>query len=306
MTIICSVSARHIVQTATDDSLFDECVDVVVMIKKVSDTDNLFQYRSNRGEHVILGATDLDDVDIESSTTSIQANFGDYGGCNHQIFTIEDSVEYSLFREAVLECRMLSEMTLRLGSFVRDIYFAGIYSAQEGGGHSFLYSDMIQMLRDQQLMPTEFSLFNITNEKVTNEDTTECQTTADDIANVIDKRNHHKVTDMNCVFCGVQKMMEITKEFATHPYVPATFENKNIYMCLPCLQNWKEFREKAIFDKQLILKDEVNEELCGEYLSLNRAIQFIFYQIRKFTVCPSVFRIASTNLQVSVRTLLQN
>lgn len=264
MTIICSVSARLIAYKAANANFADKDADVVVMIKKLSDTDNLFQFRSNRGEPVILGATDLDDVDIEGNSDFIQANFGDYGGCNQQMFSIDDSIERNIFKEAVLECRMLSEMTLRLESFVRDVYFAGIHSVQDAEGCGSLLNDMIQSLRDQQRTPTEFSIFNMTDEKNTDNDATGCKTTVNARPSVIEKTKPHNITEMNCVFCGVQKTMEIGKDFAIHPYVPATFENKNIYMCLPCLRNWKEFREKAIFDKQLILKDEVNEELCGE------------------------------------------
>jgi hypothetical protein len=252
------------VQRATDANLAVVATDVVVMIKKLSDKDNLFLFRSNRGDPVILGATDLDDVDIEGTTNFIQANFSDYGGPDQQIFAIDDSIECNIFKESVLECRMLSEMTLRLESFIRDVYFAGIHSVRDAEGCGLLLSDMIQTLRDQQRMPSEFSLFNMAHEINPDNDATGSKATANARTTVIEKIKPHNITEMNCVFCGVQKTMEIAKDFAIHPYVPATFENKNIYMCLPCLRNWKEFREKAILDKQLILKDEVNEELCGE------------------------------------------
>ena len=113
------------------------------------------------------------------------------------------------------------------------------------------------------------------------------------------------MSEINCVFCGVQKMMETSKDFAVHPYVPATFQNKTIYMCIPCLQNWKEFRQKAINDNQLILKDEVNEELCGKGECCSKT-----FCVLKIDMCFLQFSVASHALdltpQASVPTLLPN
>lgn len=264
MTIVCAVSARRSSFSASYGAVDEELLDVVIMIKKLSDTDNLFQYGSDIKGEKLLGILDLDDLEIIEYGNQFRANFGKHGENNQQIFAVQNYIEYNLFRDSILECRMLCEMTLRLNSFARDLYFAGIYSSQVAGEDEVYLSEVLQMIRDQQSLPMEFSIFDTLSSNITEENEGTADVKIEDSLSASNRAQQHVISDINCVFCGVQKMMEISKDFAVHPYVPATFQNKTIYMCILCLQNWKEFREKAIKDNQLILKDEVNEELCGE------------------------------------------
>jgi hypothetical protein len=264
MTIVCAVSARRSSFSASYGAVDEELLDVVIMIKKLSDTDNLFQYSSDMRGEKLLGVVDLDDLEIVENGNRFRANFGGHGENNQQIFAIQNYIEYNLFRESILECRMLCEMTLRLNSFARDLYFAGIYSSQVAGEDGVYLSDVLQTIRDQQYFPMDFSIFDTSSSKIIEENEDTGDPTIQNSLSASSRTRQHFISDINCVFCGVQKMMEVSKDFAVHPYVPATFQNKTIYMCILCLQNWKEFREKAIKDNQLILKDEVNEELCGE------------------------------------------
>lgn len=264
MTIVCAVNARRSSFSASYGAVDEELLDVVIMIKKLSDTDNLFQYSSDMRGEKLLGILDLDDLEITEYGNLFRANFGKHGEDNKQIFAVQNYIEYNLFRDSILECRMLCEMTLRLSSFARDLYFAGIYSSQVAGEDGVYLSEVLQTIRDQQSLPMEFSIFDTLSSNITEENEGTGDVNNEESLSASNRTQQHVISDINCVFCGVQKMMEISKDFAVHPYVPATFQNKTIYMCILCLQNWKEFREKAIKDNQLILKDEVNEELCGE------------------------------------------
>ena len=269
MTIVCAVSARRSSHSASYGAGDEELLDVVIMIKKLSDTDNLFQYSSDIKGEKLLGILDLDDLEIVENGNRFRANFGKHGEDNQQIFAIQNFIEYNLFKDSILECRMLCEMTLRLNSFARDLYFAGIYSSQVAGEDGVYLSEVLQTIRDQQSFPMEFSIFDTSSSKIIEENEDAIDPKIQDSLSASSRTRQHVISDINCVFCGVQKMMEISKDFAVHPYVPATFQNKTIYMCVLCLQNWKEFREKAIKDNQLILKNEVNEELCGKKKSCN-------------------------------------
>ena len=53
------------------------------------------------------------------------------------------------------------------------------------------------------------------------------------------------------------------QQFYLHPYVSKNFQRENLYMCSPCITNWRKFREKAEKDGELVLPNEVNEELCA-------------------------------------------
>lgn len=264
MTIICAVSAIR------TESLFltsDEIdYEGKIMIIKVSDVDYIFQYQEKNSSNTILRIADLDNLEIlDDSKKCLRINFS----LNHlivdfQSYKVEDTNQYDAFKEALFECRMLSEMTFRMNSLARDVYFAGIYSSELSDNDDILLSEELQRMREQQSSSSSrFTIFRNPSDTWLDEEDDSDNDLAEISPLLSPIKQHHNISDINCVFCGVQKIMEFHKDFAVHPYVPATFDNKNIYMCIPCLRNWKEFRDKAARENQLVLEDEVNEELCG-------------------------------------------
>lgn len=265
MTLVCSVAAKQLIFTSIDKGEGETHLDGVISIKKVSDVDNLFQYDFRKGSAISRRIADLDDLEVLGNGNMVRTNFGSPVATDYQTYVIENSMEYELFKDAVAECRMLSEMTLRLGSLTRDIYFAGIYSSHLGETTDLLLCDALQTMSSQQLDPSSFSIFQLYGDQPSrNADEKSDFDAAENVSSSSGNTRQHTLSEINCVFCGVQKTMEISREFAVHPYVPLTFCNKNIYMCVACLHNWKDFREKAILENQLVLKNEVNEELCGK------------------------------------------
>ena len=235
------------------------------MINKLSDTSNLFQYGMRGGTKEILGIADLDDLEMLKNCASscIRQTMGVRVGNVYQLFRVDNYNDSIMFNDLVLECRMLSEMTLRLDCFTRDIYFAGVYSTCEIEGGGLLVSEMLQKIQNQQKDPSEYKIFDISS-RMSGEGDVRDPKSASLESNDITTQ-HHIMSEIHCVFCCTQKVMEISRDFTIHPYVAATFDKKHIYMCIPCVHNWKQFREKAIVDNQLVLKDEVNEELCGKF-----------------------------------------
>jgi hypothetical protein len=263
MTIICAVSA-----TKTESNvLISEGIDYegTIMIVKVSDVDYIFQYQEKKSSKTIMRITDLDNLEIEDdSKKCLRANFSlDHLLKDFQNYNVEDDNQYDAFKEALFECRMLSEMTFRMNSLARDVYFAGIYSSELSDTDDILLSEELQRMREQQSSSSRFTIFSNPSDTWLDEGSDSDNDLPEISPSLSPSKQHHSISEINCVFCGVQKIMEFHKDFAVHPYVPATFDNKNIYMCIPCLRNWKEFRDKAARENQLVLKDEVNEELCG-------------------------------------------
>jgi hypothetical protein len=206
--------------------------------------------------------------------------------CIH-IFQIVDDTEYELFKEATIECKMLSDIILRLNMMTRDHYFGGVYSGlasshlTEKDNETLIISNEVRTLCiDQSILSatepndssmTEFRIFQLPEE----DDMDSSSDDDDDDAYKKTSKTHKHRSEIVCVFCGT--LMEIqfsinmdmnsdVNDFVIHPYVPLTFENRYIYMCMPCVDNWRTYRISAIQEDQLIVQDERNEEICSKKL----------------------------------------
>ena len=274
--MLCVVAATRMSSNSTKHLASEGDLEVVIMINKLSDTNNLFQYGRRGVGNEILGIADLDDLEMPKNcaSSSIRQTMVVRVGNDYQTFRIDNHNDYNMFNDLILECRMLSEMTLRLDCFTRDIYFAGVYSTYDIEGGGLLMSEMLQKIQQQQQDPSEFKIFDLSS-RVSGDGDAQCLKSASSESNG-NMTQHHIMSEINCVFCGTQKTMEMSRDFTIHPYVSSTFEKKHIYMCIPCVHNWKQFREKAIIDNQLVLKDEVNEELCGKF-NLDLPYMIIYY-----------------------------
>ena len=265
MTVVCSVAAKPVIHSSIYGYAEEIQLEGTISIKRISDVDNLCQCDFVNETALSNKIADLDNLELLGNGNMIRLNFGSPVAADYRTFVIENSMEYELFKDAVAECRMLSEMTLRLSSLTRDIYFAGIYSSHLGETKDLLLCEALQTMGSQQIDPSSFSIFQLFDSQSLKSTNDRCDShLSQNVSSTSGNIRQHPISEINCVFCGVQQTMEISREFAIHPYVPLTFSKKNIYMCVICLHNWKDFREKAILDNQLVLKNEVNEELCGK------------------------------------------
>ena len=71
------------------------------------------------------------------------------------------------------------------------------------------------------------------------------------------------ITDVICIFCNASRTNNKDLNFIIHPYVSKTSKSKIMYMCNICIENWKDYREKAEHENQLILENQINEEICA-------------------------------------------
>ena len=262
--VVCSLHARRINSMSVDvDRVGGLCREGAITIRKISDTNFLFQYESECRSNTLVAV--LDNVVLTEDRKVFYVIVKE----DLVTFMTDNIAKYQLFEEAVLECRMLSELVLRLGAVCRDIYYAGMYASSTANGNDLILNEDIQILRERQLLTPGFNIFELPRNDAKNIG----------VPNIVERDNHRNsisscliapsadLLNISCVFCRVQKSTEKTLKFAVHPYVPVTFKKEEVYMCLPCMHNWKDYREKAILDDQLVLKGELNEELCGKYYS---------------------------------------
>ena len=72
-------------------------------------------------------------------------------------------------------------------------------------------------------------------------------------------------THLWCVFCDIKKVDHLNRklDFISHPFVTKTFSGNEIYLCIPCVTNWSDYRCRMESENGLILPGEQNEELCA-------------------------------------------
>ena len=275
--VVCTLNVSRIYRVGADISQNGEtyCIRGAVTIRKLNDTNYLFRYESECRLDTLIAV--LDDVVLSKDRKIFHVIVEE----NLVSFVTDSTAKYELFEDAVLECRMLSELVLRLGGVCRDIYYAGIYASSAADESDLILSKELQILRDSQVVSSEFNIFALSTKKHMNINVINNKE-RDDNWNpppISSKTPVDILSNISCVFCRAEKSDEITLKFVVHPYVPLTFEKEEIYMCLRCMHNWKDYREKAIMDCQLVLKGELNEELCGKCLDWLHHLNFKFHAV---------------------------
>lgn len=272
--VVCTINVSRIYNVDTDVSRNGGtyCIRGAVTIRKLNDTNYLFQFESECRSHAMVAV--LENVVLLKDRKIFQVIVEE----NLVSFTTDSTAKYELFEEAVLECRMLSELVLRLDAVCRDVYYAGIYASSAANESDLMLSKELQILRDSQVVTSGFNIFALSANKHKNIDVLNIKE-GDGEGNslsISSKTSMDISSNIVCIFCSAQKSNEITEKFAVHPYVPLTFKKEEIYMCLRCMHNWKDYREKAVLDCQLVLEGELNEELCGKCLNWLDQINFKF------------------------------
>jgi hypothetical protein len=258
--VVCSLDARkYLAPRFAENCNANDYIDGFATLTMISDTDYLFRFESSRKSENVVA--DLDDIGSFGENLFVVSLKGMIN-----TFAIIDDVEYSLFVEAVQECQITVNIAFRLDCLMRDRYYAGVYATKAKEEDDKLMIEDIGDIRNKQLATTAFKLFNPSLQQL--QKTMAIDYHESFIEDIDPSAFHDDISNINCIFCAAQKTMERTKKFYCHPYVPVDSNNKFVYMCYSCICNWKEYRERAITDNQLIMMDESNEELCGESYTL--------------------------------------
>ena len=235
--IICSFDAtRRISGNVCRELGGSDVVKGSVTLNKISDVDYSFEFISDSGFVTICA--DIDDFRI------VEGNKFQLVIEDQFVYAVDDRSDCLLFRDAVYECQLLTEVSYQF-NLIKFNHFTKLSEALAHKSASLLHDDSKKLYDEEYQLPVVLS------------DRTE-QQYFDPLVILEGVRN------IVCIFCKAEKVMEKNLTFAIHPYVPVNFENRNIYMCFRCLDNWRQYREEAICDDTLIPEDEFNEDLCGK------------------------------------------
>ena len=215
----------------------------------VNDTVHVIEYKDS--ERSI--AVDIDLIELREPDNTVRFTFP-RGSNDRLIFKIEDQVEFSVLTQAREDCQAICDMKLRLNSILRDSYYSGIYSNLDPDAKLILGDEIDRMKKEN---PGVF-FSSLLNARLMRQDTlNSSHTTKNEDSTAI------ALADVQCVFCDAPKLIYKELDFLIHPNVPTTSDGKNIYMCSICIENWKEYREIAEHEDQLVLEGEINEEICA-------------------------------------------
>jgi hypothetical protein len=216
---------------------------------QVNDTIHVVEYKDSERSIAI----DIDLIELRDVDSTVRFTFP-RGSGDRLVFRVDDRTEFSVLCQAREDCQAICDLKLRLNSILRDSYYSGVYSNLDPDAKLILCDEVERMKKEN---PGVFfsSLLNsnevrIDSAKLMN------QKTKNDAGHVL-------LTEVICVFCDASKLSHRDLDFLVHPYVPKYSSGRHIFMCSICVENWKEFRETAEHDGQLILPGEINEEICA-------------------------------------------
>lgn len=216
----------------------------------VNDTIHVMEYKDN--ERSI--AVDIDLVELRSPDSTIRFTFP-RGSNDKLVFKVEDESEFYILCKAKEDCQAICDLKLRLNSLLRDAYYSGVYSNLDPDAKINLNDEMDRLKRENP--GVHFSaLLNAQESKPTNGAIHKVHRESSD-------ENTIRLPEVVCVFCEFSKSVNKDLEFVLHPNVSQNSANRPVFMCGVCIENWKEFRENAEHEGQLVLAGEVNEEICA-------------------------------------------
>lgn len=277
-TLICSVQATHNLNKGW------------LSILQVSDVHYLVEFKFQVPHHGSDIVFDFDDASLVPNDHEVHRNESPLEKLRStpltfpMIFLIQDIGEWGLLEDAFFECRTLASSTLRMGLLMRDIYFAGVFSAINPDScdtteSTFTFQDDLQDLHEkntiddvtsfglsakivgkrastlgsvakqQQLLATSTS--NTTNANVKAAGASNSSTKGESV----DKAKRESVLEkIVCIYCNVAMLSDNTRDFVLHPYVPQTYKKEPMYMCMICVNSWKEYRDKVDIEDGLVLE----------------------------------------------------
>jgi hypothetical protein len=214
---------------------------------------------SNNGDDVIVA--DFDDVVLRSDDCSctFKSSREDANvSAVTKVFVIGNS-DFTLLQAVINEARRIRDLRLQVAASTRDIYYSHFYSVVDPNADVVVSDEFAKISQEEEMGPEELLLLLRKPSKGKEiEEVSKAQPSPKSPRTVDYSR-----FNIECVYCNIKRVNAPETLFTVHPYVPNNYENRPIFMCLPCAENWKDYREKAIRDDILILENEVNEEICS-------------------------------------------
>jgi|EP01033_Poteriospumella_lacustris_P005504 hypothetical protein len=163
-------------------------------------------------------------------------------------YIIGDRGHLQLFVDAQADCQRVCNLYLELSSRFRDAYHGAVYS-EVGLQHGGFMTEELLRLQSLSLRKVESEIRGELGSTKGAAETSGC--------NALDGGN------VRCFYCAATSADKDAPDFFNHPYVPFASDRSRIFMCSICLGNWKDYRDAAQQEQQLILAGEVNEEVCA-------------------------------------------
>ncbi len=260
-----------------------------ILLMQLSDTDHLLKFvptdtkTSSASSDNCYVSIDIDDAEFFDAKCNIIFNkdpFNVRKNMNNKDFKkilgtvhINDGAHYRLFKEAVIECKEVTELALRWEAVVRDVYYAGVYSSMSKDNHVLLANEITKLHNNDSnfkicKIPVHEGLHTYIN-NTSMDDKGMGIITKDEIRKArfalvedIDNEYIDKGVPISCVFCDMTSEKNINLQYYFHPYTLKNFDSSPIFMCAVCIANWKKYRDIAEKENRLILENEINEEIC--------------------------------------------
>ena len=226
---------------------------------------------------------DIDDIEILDADRDISFIIDESGSHDHgssRTFHILNSIDFGILKEAINECQELCKVALRLETVSRDLYYAGVYSEFAKDNTSYINEELQTIFLDSKVDNDEyifklgvdddfgdkvqrgFSVGSNQQKYVAYRDKYK-DIFADAVSAVQDPVSFLKKArevSIRCVYCQSDNK---DKRYLLHPYVFKKFNKEAIHMCTFCVSNWLRYRTEAKEKEVLVLKGEINEELCA-------------------------------------------
>lgn len=258
----------------------------ILLLFQVSDTHYIFHFKPSSSSIIVQGVGgqilglvfDLEDTILKdhslwrnkSKEETCNLNEGFLGHDFPWQFAIVDAFEWDLLQEAYAHSRSLIRTSLRLNSFFRDVYFSGVYN-EKGMIENSQTPDLINVLEKVNATSSltnwtlpSFGCFCSPDDiKPVEVDRSKCAKQRRHQETILPKKMKQSEKKIYCIYCKDKFIDHKIREYIIHPYVPQTFHGEDLYLCIICANNWKDYRDKAEIEKMLIVEDEPNEDLCS-------------------------------------------
>jgi hypothetical protein len=205
-------------------------------------------------------SADIDDVTLNSADNSL--SFCCNQSVNAPVSTkvyILACRDFNLLNEVITESKTIRNLKLQMEATARDIYYSNLYSVVDPNTDMILQEEFSKVSHQQKMTAAELLM-------EMRQSITPAASAEDPPPPVITPKPATQVDDsrfsMDCLYCGTKRVAVPDTTFTVHPYVPQNYEQRPIFLCITCAENWKDYREKAIRDDLLILENEINEEIC--------------------------------------------
>jgi hypothetical protein len=205
-------------------------------------------------------SADIDDVTLNSADNSL--SFCCNQSVNAPVSTkvyILACRDFNLLNEVITESKTIRNLKLQMEATARDIYYSNLYSVVDPNTDMILQEEFSKVSHQQKMTAAELLMEMRQSIKpaASAEDATKPVITPKPARQVDFSR-----LSIDCLYCGTKRVAVPDTTFTVHPYVPQNYEQRPIFLCITCAENWKDYREKAIRDDLLILENEINEEIC--------------------------------------------